>query len=141
MGVGHVLTRVSHSTVPSRLTPSGVERFPLTPAVPMADDEIFREQLAIRYPSYGHAMWRPSPSNPERPVQVGDVGFIRGGNFHRLFNALLPVDDPSQELGVPEYFEPLVPKLSNHLRTDSLDRNNYCSDEVGVEPDPGYHDG
>ena len=107
----------------------------------MADHEVFREQLAIKYPSYGHALWRPSPSDPDKPVQVGDVGFIRRGNFHRLFNALLPADDPSQELGVPEYYEPLVPKLSNHLRTDTLDCNHYCSAGVSVEADPGYHSG
>ena len=105
----------------------------------MADHEIFREQLAIKYPSYGHALWRPSPSDPDKPVQVGDVGFIRRGNFHRLFNALLPAHDPSQELGVPEHHEPLVLKLSNHLRTDTLDCNHYCSAGVSVEPDPGYH--
>ena len=106
----------------------------------MADYDIFREQLAIKYPSYGHALWGPSPGNPDRPVQVGDVGFIRKGNFHRLFNALLPADDPSHELGVPEYHERLVPNLlDRHLHTDSLDRNNYCLAGVSVEPDPGYH--
>ena len=104
----------------------------------MADYEIFREQLAIKYPSYGHALWGPSPSNPDKPVQVGDVGFIRRGNFHRLFNALLPADDPFQERRVPEYHEPLVPNWSDHLHKESIDCNNYCSDEVGVECDPGY---
>jgi hypothetical protein len=29
--------------------------------------------------------------------------------------------------------------LSDHLHKDSLNRNNYCSAGVGVEPDPGYH--
>ena len=105
----------------------------------MDDHEIFRERLAIKYPSYGHALWRPSPSDPDKPVQVGDVGFIRRGNFHRLFNALLPADDPSQGLCVPEYHEPLVPKLSNHLHTDILDRNHYCSAGVSVERGSGYH--
>ena len=109
--------------------------------VPMADYDIFREQLAIKYPAYGHALWRPYPRNPDRPVQVGDVGFIRCGNFHRLFNALLPADDPSHELGVPEYHEPLVPGPFNHLDTGSLRRDNYCSAGVRVEPDPGYNAG
>ena len=104
----------------------------------MADYDIFREQLALKYPSYGHALWGPSPGNPSMPVQVGDVGFIRRGKFHRLFNALLPADDPSHELGVPEYHQPLVPNL-NHLDTDSLGRNNYCSAGVSIEPDPGYY--
>jgi hypothetical protein len=105
----------------------------------MADYDIFRDQLAIKYPSYGHALWVPSPRNPDRPVQIGDVGFIRRGKFHRLFNALLPADDPSHELGVPEHHEPLVPALSDHLDTGILGRNNYCSAGVSVEPDPGYY--
>jgi hypothetical protein len=105
----------------------------------MADYDIFREKLAIKYPSYGHALWAPSPRDPDRPVQVGDVGFIRRGKFHRLFNALLPADDPSHKLGVPEYHEPLVPTRSDHLDLDSLDANHYCSAGITVESDPGYH--
>ena len=105
----------------------------------MADCDIFREQLAIKYPLYGHALWEPSPRDPDKPVQVGDVGFIRKGKFHRLFNALLPANDPSHGRGVPEYHEPLIPNLSDHLDGGSLDRNHYCSPGVCVEPDPGYH--
>jgi hypothetical protein len=105
----------------------------------MADFDIFREQLAIRYPSHGHALWQPSPRNPDKPVQVGDVGFISKGKFRRLFNALLPENDPSHEWGVPEYYEPLVPKLSNHLEIDSLGRGYYCSTGVSVGPDPALH--
>ena len=78
-------------------------------------------------------------NKPKRPVQVGDVGFIREGRFHRLFSALLPADDPSQELGVPEYHEPLVPILSDHVTTAPLGRINYCSAGVRAESDPGYH--
>ena len=106
----------------------------------MADCDIFREQLAIKYPLYGHALWEPSPRYPDKPVQVGDVGFIRKGKFCRLFNALLLENDPSHEFGVPEYYKPLVP-LSNHLdrRPQALARNYYCSAGVSVEPDPGFH--
>jgi hypothetical protein len=105
----------------------------------MADYEIFRENLAIKYPSYGYALWEPRPTNPNRPVQVGDVGFILEGRFHRLFSALLSADDPSQEFGVPEFYVPFVPTVSNHLSTAPLCRNNYCSAGVKVEADPGYH--
>ena len=105
----------------------------------MAEYEIFREQLAIKHPSYGYALWEPSPTNPNRPVQIGDVGFIREGRFYRLFSALLSTDDPSQELGVPENHEPLVPTLSDHVATVSLARNNYCSAGVVAGSDPGYH--
>ena len=107
----------------------------------MADYDIFHEKLAIKYPSYGHALWEPGPRNPDRPVQVGDVGFVRRGRFYCLFNALLPEDDPSHVLGVPEYHEPLVPTMLDHLDTRSLGRNHLCSPGVSMEPDLGYHSG
>ena len=100
----------------------------------MAHYDIFRERLAIKYPAFGHALWEP-----DSRVQVGDVGFIREGKFERLFNALLPADDPSHELGVPEYHEPLVPSLSDHIYRGSLSPNNYCSAGVSVGAEPGYH--
>ncbi|SRR5258708_2197006 len=107
----------------------------------MADYDIFREQLAFEYPSYGYALWVPSPRKPNRPVQVGDVGFINEGKFHRLFNALLPAGDPSHEYGVPDGHEPLVPSLVDHIDTIILSPSNYCSAGVSVEPDSGYHSG
>ena len=107
----------------------------------MADCDVFREQLAIKYPLYGHALWEPSPRYSNRPVQVGDVGFIREGKFRRLFNALLPENDPSHEFGVPKKHKKLVPSLPNHLETRTLGRNHYCSAGVNVEPDPGHHAG
>jgi hypothetical protein len=107
----------------------------------MADYDIFYEQLAMRYPSYGHALWDPSPEDPDKPVQVGDVGFISEGQFHRLFNALLPANDSSHERGVPEYYEQLVPRLSDHLDRTSLAPNHYCSAGVSVKHDPGHHSG
>ena len=107
----------------------------------MADYDIFRERLAIKYPLYGHALWEPGPRNPDRPVQIGDVGFVRRGKFYRLFNALLSADDPSHVFGVPEYHEPLVPTVLDHPDVRSLARGNYCSPGVTMEPDPGYHAG
>ncbi|SRR5216683_6222471 len=106
----------------------------------MADYDIFREQLGIRYPAYGHALWDPSPNNPARPVEVGDVGFIRMGKFHRLFNALLPADDKSQDLGVPEYYEQLVPNLKDrHISKGSLSCNHYCSAGVHAATELDCH--
>ena len=68
----------------------------------------FREILAMKYPDCGHALWDPSPGGLYDAVQVGDVGFIRNGRFHRLFSVLLPGEHPShQNLGVPELHRPL----------------------------------
>jgi hypothetical protein len=106
------------------------------PPQPMAHYDIFSAQLAIKYPAYGHALWVPPPVFC--PAEVGDVGFIREGRFHRLFNALLPADHPSHTLGVPEYHEPLVPSVSDHIFSDTLSPSHYSSAGVDVvidEPD------
>jgi hypothetical protein len=77
--------------------------------------DIFRDQLALKYPAYGHALWEPNPWGLYSAVQVGDVGFIGEGKFHRLFNALLPEDHPSHEnFGVPEHHKPLKPRIQRH---------------------------
>jgi len=104
----------------------------------MADYDIFREQLAIMYPRYGHALWDPTPTRSGMPVKIGDVGFIRWGKFHRLFNALLPANDPSHELGVPEDHEPLVLNYLGPVNAGSLSCGYYSSAEVGVEPTPDF---
>ena len=107
----------------------------------MDDCDIFRDQLATTYPRYGHALWNPRPTRSDRPVEVGDVGFIRWGTFLRLFNALLPADDTSHEFGLPEGYKPLVPSLPNHINRGPFSCGHYCSDEIRVEPVPGYQDG
>jgi hypothetical protein len=101
----------------------------------MADYDIFREQLSIKYSTYGHALWEPSPAKPNSPVNVGDVGFIRSGKFHRLFNVLLSAEDQSY---VPEHYEQLVPKFSDHISKGTLSANHYCSDGICVELEPNF---
>jgi len=94
--------------------------------------DIFREQLAIKFPAFGHALWDPSPPEPNRPVKVGDVGFIRKGTFHRLFNVLHPKAEQS-ESNVPTDHKQLVPGSSNHITQDTLSCGNYSSVGVGVQ--------
>src|SRR5260221_1600875 len=99
----------------------------------MAHHDVLREQLGIKYPINGHALWEPSPGKLYSAVEVGDVGYIREGKFHRLFNALLPADHASHlNFGVPEYHEPLVPKLPDHIDTGTLDAKHYCSPGISV---------
>ena len=94
----------------------------------MAYYNIFRDQLAIKYPTLGYALWEPGPGGQYPPAEVGDVGFTREGKFHRLFNALLMADDPSHErFGVPEYHEPLRPTVPNHIDRGTLNPNKFCS--------------
>jgi len=109
------------------------------PPPPMTHYDTFRGQLAIKYPAYGYALWDPSPSSRlYHSAEVGDVGFIRGGSFHRLFNALLSADHPSHKSGVPEYYEPLIPKSSDHIIHGTLSSGYYYSagiDMTALEPD------
>ena len=98
-----------------------------------ANCNIFREQLGFKYPNYGYALWEPSPGHLYGAVEVGDVGYIRAGKFHRLFNALLPANHASHEtFGVPEYHEPLVLKREHHIDTGALSANPYCSPGITV---------
>jgi len=100
----------------------------------MAHYDIFREQLAIKYPAYGHALWDPNPGVLYSPVEVGDVGYVRDGKFHRLFNALLPADHPSQKFGAPESHEPIFSVYNPSGQTDigTLKPNHYYSHGINV---------
>lgn len=103
--------------------------------------DIYRDQLAITHPSFGHALWDPAPEEVYGPVKVGDVGYVREGRFFRLFNALLPADDPShKETPLPEYHEPLTPNFGNHIyRGSPLRPDHYCSAGVNMTPaEPDY---
>jgi len=107
----------------------------------MAHYDIFREQLETRYPAYGHALWEPRPGSLYSPVEVGDVGYIREGAFHRLFNALLAADHPSHgKFGVPEYHVPLVPTPPDHINIGTLNPTHYCSHGITVTTaEPDFH--
>jgi hypothetical protein len=130
------------TTIRSPLIWSSVSPFPLcnqnpgyTPTYsdPMAHYDIFREELALKFHAYGHALWEPSPGELYGPVTIGDVGYIRRGKFHRIFNVLLPRDHRTHEnFGTPEDHEPLQLKMENHIDTGILSPNDFCSAEVKV---------
>ena len=69
--------------------------------------DVYRKQLSSL--SHGLALWDPSPVKALYDcVSIGDVGFINEGLFYRMFNVLLPWDDPSNDkLGRVEPYEPL----------------------------------
>jgi len=100
----------------------------------MADYNIFREQMGIRFPTYGHALWDPRPDEPGKPVKIGDVGFIRRGKFHLLFNALSPEGEQ-----VPEGFQQLVPKSPHRVSESPFNRGRYCSHGIRVVPERDFY--
>jgi hypothetical protein len=104
----------------------------------MGDCNTFREELAIRYPNHGHALWDPDPGGLYDSVEVGDVGFIRDGYFYRLFNALRPRDPPSNSDTHYDHdlvYPPILqPKTSNHIRRSTEPHTDFCSKNVTKVP-------
>ena len=90
--------------------------------------DIFREKFALKYPVYGHALWQPSPG-----VEIGDVGFIRGGHFHCLFNVLPPKAN-CPDRSVPPNHKPF--KIGNSesppTHSSTLQANHFCSRGVSM---------
>ena len=68
---------------------------------------VYRDQLSAR--SHGLALWNPKPPKEIcNNVSIGDVGYLDGGMFIRVFNVMLPWDHPSNRLlGNPEPYDPL----------------------------------
>ena len=111
--------------------------YQLRPFFIMAYYDTYRDQLASLY--RGHALWVPDPAGLYDQVGVGDVGYVKQGHFLRMFNALLPADDPKQVYGVPEGFVPLNMGPFHNLRTLNLNHGDYCSSTVTVDHDDRRH--
>ena len=70
----------------------------------------------------------PAPTDKYDRVNIGDVGFIRWGQFHLLFSAGSPLGERRLGEDVPVTFEPLAvgevarrqPRLPCCLRTDTV---------------------
>jgi len=106
----------------------------------MAHYGVFRQELAVSYPTYGNALWEPDPGGQYNAVEVGDVGFIRRGYFQRLFNVLLPKDHPSHQNPsfVPEDHQQLETIhdhiVKNEIRTGSRQNSlHFCSQYVTLD--------
>ena len=98
----------------------------------MDDCYAFREELALKYPTLGHALWEPDPGGIYDSVEVGDVGFIREGYFCRLFNALHPSGHPpiSDSSQAPNYPPQLTLTTPDHIRRSIDNRSDFCSKKV-----------
>lgn len=65
-----------------------------------------------------------------RPLlRIGDVGYVRFGGFHRLFNVHLPHGHLLQSTQLPEYFEHL-PFDPEHVYSRTLSEGGYYSRSV-----------
>ena len=82
--------------------------------------------------SHGIALWNPNPvEGLYDRVSIGDVGYICDGSFIRMFNVMLPWDDPSNEkLGKPGEFESLDEIILDNTRRTEFDPVDHHSTHV-----------
>jgi hypothetical protein len=98
---------------------------------------VYREQLTSLY--HGHALWEPGPirSIYDR-VTIGDVGYVNDGFFYRMFNVILPWDDPSNgRLGKPEQYTSLDLGSFANTRDATLAKGDYYSRNVSSYENAG----
>lgn len=97
---------------------------------------VYAEQLSSQ--SLGHPLWFPEPTKAGE-TQIGDVGYIENGQFHRLFNITVAADHQwNAYVGVPEGFAPIdIPEYhrqrkSNYLSPGLLGSQSVKALEVGT---------
>lgn len=72
----------------------------------------------------GYPLWNPEAGE----VEIGDVGFLKDGTFHRMFNVTYGSFDPTcGEFGVPEGFAPFAISASGRRRTHAAIKTGVLS--------------
>ena len=74
----------------------------VSPAMPQSAADIYAKGLA--HLGHGYPLWIPEPPDGKDAL-IGDVGYLLGGRFYRLFNVTKPRDHPLNSRGVPSKFE------------------------------------
>ncbi|EMD41169.1 hypothetical protein CERSUDRAFT_149887 [Gelatoporia subvermispora B] len=101
----------------------------------MAETEaskVYSEQLFTK--GHGLPLWDPTPPEELGEVQIGDVGYIWRGAFHRLFNAMHEADQEiNRRYGVPEGFTKFnlqESRSSVHRRPNAIPSGFLCSKSI-----------
>lgn len=88
---------------------------------------VYASELAPR--GRGTPLWYPEPSESGE-VEIGDVGFLQDGGFHRLFNITVDETHPFNKDGVPEGFTPLTDKPRINFRPGDIPKGPLTSRHV-----------
>ena len=107
------------------------------PPIQVPISMVYQDQLTTL--SHGLALWNPTPPKEiYDKVSIGDVGYLHGGSFIRMFNVILPWSHESNRtLGEPEPYESLdCGPFANTLKRQ-FDRVNHCSRDVSGETNAG----
>ncbi|PCH41795.1 hypothetical protein WOLCODRAFT_71418 [Wolfiporia cocos MD-104 SS10] len=99
--------------------------------------DVYAKQLSPL--QLGHPLWDPDPVGDE--VMFGDVGFMEGGSFMRLFNATLPAKHPlNTKYGVPEGFVPIKIETEGCVNKEVISTRVFTSPSVTVTAPDGNSD-
>ena len=91
--------------------------------------DIYAEQLWNL--GYGHPLWSPEPCSQHGEVQLGDIGYLRDGEFCFLFNCMKEANDPVNALkGVPHNFAVFRPPLAPRFRSNVITQNHLHSSNI-----------
>ena len=98
---------------------------------------VYRDQLSAL--SHGIALWNPAPQKKlYNKVSIGDVGYLHDGMFIRMFNVILPWDDPlNGVLGKPEPYDPLDYGPFANAIESHFESVDHCSRFVTTETNAG----
>ncbi|KAI0246843.1 hypothetical protein BJV78DRAFT_1250814 [Lactifluus subvellereus] len=105
--------------------------------MPLPPYAVYSQQLASL--CKGCALWEPDPGQLYDHVSIGDVGYVHDGYFIRMFNVLLPWDDPlNGKFRSLERYDPLLVDDDPFIntRTSTFGKANYCSSYVTTQVRP-----
>ncbi|KAI9060354.1 hypothetical protein FKP32DRAFT_1595433 [Trametes sanguinea] len=90
---------------------------------------IYAEQLeGLRY---GYPLWVPDPAPQMQPVELGDVGWVREGEFIPIFNAFRSAQDAQPWDATPQGFAPLSRRgLSFIGPREKIGQTLLCSNSI-----------
>ena len=82
----------------------------------------------------------PAPTNRYNRISIGDVGFVRWGQFHLLFSAGRPLGERQLGIDVPSTFEELYvgdsgfrqPLDPRPLKTDTVQKMKVTASATGL---------
>ena len=95
--------------------------------------DIYAQQLLPV--GYGHPLWVPESSSISgREVLVGDIGWLKEGEFRALFNSMKDADDPiNQAKSVPRDFAVFTSTNLSIGRSEKINASIVFSGSITVD--------
>ncbi|KAI1785775.1 hypothetical protein LXA43DRAFT_104153 [Ganoderma leucocontextum] len=81
---------------------------------------------------FGYPLWKPEPASTDgREIFIGDVGWLKEGEFRALFNSIRDADHPvNQDLDVPRDFQVFYPPNLSIGKADRITQQMVFSQSI-----------